>query len=51
MVCMQLAMQRYKVKKTLSNNFRIIKNWFHENVMVLNVKEILLHVFRKQQSK
>ena len=24
------------VKKAISNNFRIIENWFHENLMVLN---------------
>ena len=27
------------VKKALSNNFRIIKNWFHENLMVVNAKK------------
>ena len=27
------------VKKALSNNFRIIQNWFHENLMVLNGKK------------
>ena len=27
-----------KVKKAPGNNFRIIGNWFHENVMVLNAK-------------
>ena len=27
------------VKKALSNDFRIIENWFHENVVVLNAKK------------
>ena len=27
------------VKKALSNNFRIIRNWFHENLMTLNQKK------------
>ena len=27
------------VKKALSNDFRIIQNWFHENFMVLNAKK------------
>ena len=27
------------VKKALSNNFRIIQNWFHENLMLLNAKK------------
>ena len=27
------------VKKALSNDFRIIQNWFHENLMVLNAKK------------
>ena len=27
------------VNKALSNDFRIIENWFHENLMVLNAKE------------
>ena len=27
------------VKKVLSNDFRIIENWFHKNVMVLNAKK------------
>ena len=27
------------VKKALSSDFRIIQNWFHENLMVLNVKK------------
>ena len=27
------------VKKALSINFRIIQNWFHENLMVVNVKK------------
>ena len=27
------------VKKALSNHFRIIENWFYENLMVLNVKK------------
>ena len=27
------------VKKALSSNFRIIQNWFHENLMVLNAKK------------
>ena len=27
------------VKKALSNDFRIIQNWFHENVMVLNTRK------------
>ena len=27
------------VKKALSNDFRIIGNWFHENVIVLNAKK------------
>ena len=40
-----------KAKKALSNDFRVIENWFHENVIVLNAKEILLHAFRKRQSK
>ena len=28
-----------RVKKALSNDFRIIRNWFRENVMVLNAKK------------
>ena len=28
-----------EVKKALSNDFRMIENWFHENVMVLNAKK------------
>ena len=28
-----------RVKKALSNDFRTIENWFHENVMVLNAKK------------
>ena len=28
-----------RVKKALSNDFRIIQNWFRENVMVLNAKK------------
>ena len=27
------------VKKALSNDFRIIQNWFHKNLMVLNAKK------------
>ena len=27
------------VKKALSSDFRIIQNWFHENLMVLNAKK------------
>ena len=27
------------VKKALSNDFRIIENWFHENLVVLNAKK------------
>ena len=27
------------VKKALGNDFRIIENWFHENLMVLNAKK------------
>ena len=27
------------VKKALSNDFRIIENWFHGNLMVLNAKK------------
>ena len=27
------------IKKALSNDFRIIQNWFHENFMVLNAKK------------
>ena len=27
------------VMKALSNDFRIIRNWFHENLMVLNAKK------------
>ena len=27
------------VKKALSNDFRIIQNWFHENLMVLNARK------------
>ena len=27
------------VKKALSNDFIIIQNWFHENLMVLNAKK------------
>ena len=34
------------VKKALSNDFRIIQNWFHENLMVLNVKKCHYMCFR-----
>ena len=38
------------VKKALSdhfsNDFRIVGNWFHENLMVLNAKNMLLYMFR-----
>ena len=27
------------VKKAISNDFRIIENWFHENLIVLNAKK------------
>ena len=27
------------IKKALTNNFRIIQNWFHENLMILNAKK------------
>ena len=27
------------VKEALSNDFRIIQNWFHENFMILNAKK------------
>ena len=27
------------VKKALSNDFRIIQNWFHKNLMVSNAKK------------
>ena len=27
------------LKKALSNNFRVIENWFHEKLMVLNAKK------------
>ena len=27
------------LKKALSNNFRVTKNWFHEKLMVLNAKK------------
>ena len=40
-----------KVKKALSNDFGVIENWSHENVMVLNAEKMLLHAFRKRQSK
>ena len=40
-----------KVKEVLSNDFRMIENWFYENVMVLNAEKILLNVFWKWQSK
>ena len=43
-----------EVKKALSNDFRMIENWFHENVMVLNAKKkkkILLRAFRKPPSR
>ena len=30
-----------KVKKVLTNDFRIIENWFHENVMVLTAKKYM----------
>ena len=32
------------VKKALSNDFRIIQNWFHENLMVLNAKKLVICV-------
>ena len=32
------------IKKALSNDFRIIQNWFHENLMVLNAKKLVICV-------
>ena len=37
-LCTQLATTQ-GVKKALSNDFRIIQNWFYENLMVLNAKK------------
>ena len=34
------------VKKALSNDFIIIQNWFHENLMVLNAKKCHHMCFR-----
>ena len=34
------------VKKALSNDFRIIQNWFHKNFMVLNAKKCHYMCFR-----
>ena len=31
----------YKDKKAPSNDFRIIENWFHKNVMILNAKNTI----------
>ena len=36
---MLLEVQWIKVKKSLTNDFRIIGNWFHENMMILNAKQ------------
>ena len=35
-----------RVKKALSNNFRLIENWFHESIMVLNAKKCHYMCFR-----
>ena len=35
-----------KVKKALSNDFRIIEEWFHKNVMVLRSKKCYYMYFR-----
>ena len=34
------------IKKALSNDFRIIQNWFHKNLMVLNAKKCYYMCFR-----
>ena len=35
---MQKNVKKVKLKKALSNDFRIIENWFGKNMMVLNAK-------------
>ena len=50
-ICTQLAIKWIKLRKHSANDFRMIENWFYENVMVLNAEKILLNAFWKWQSK
>ena len=37
----KVNLRKHFVKKARNNNFRIIENWFHKNMMVLNQKNTI----------